>query len=82
MAAHQRRRRASGQAIGDVGKGPHRAFESLDVLNGSIDEKVDIFRGPDEAVENDRKAADQNVPNARFVQRFAECEEVFELRCA
>jgi hypothetical protein len=65
-----------------VGQYCHRALESLDVLNGSIDQKVDVFRGSDEAVENDRKAADQNVANTRLVQRFAEGEEVFELRCA
>jgi hypothetical protein len=33
-------------------------------------------------MENDREAADQNVPNALCVQRLAEREEVFELRCA
>jgi hypothetical protein len=33
-------------------------------------------------VEDDREAADQNVPNAFGVQGFAEREEVFELRCA
>jgi hypothetical protein len=33
-------------------------------------------------VKNDGEAADENVPNVFRVQRFAECEEVFELRCA
>ncbi len=34
------------------------------------------------AVEDDGKAADEDVANAFRVQRFAEREEVFELRCA
>jgi hypothetical protein len=41
-----------------------------------------VFCGANEAVEDHREAADQDVPDTFRVQRFAEREEVFELRCA
>jgi hypothetical protein len=57
-------------------------FQSLDVFGGCVDQKVNVFRGSDKAMKNDREATDQDVANAFGVQRFAEREEVFELRCA
>ncbi len=35
-----------------------------------------------EAIEDDCKTTDQDLPNAFGIQGFAEREEVFELRCA
>ncbi|HEX7678012.1 MAG TPA: hypothetical protein VF713_07810 [Thermoanaerobaculia bacterium] len=43
---------------------------------------IDVFRCANDSVEDDREAADQDVPDVFRVQRFAEREEVFELRCA
>ena len=44
--------------------------------------QIDVFRGWNEPVKDDCKAADECVPNTLRVQRFAEREEVFEFRCA
>jgi hypothetical protein len=58
------------------------ALQPLDVLCRSVDQEIDVFRGSNEAVGDNGKAANQDVPRARRVQRFTEGEEVFELRCA
>jgi hypothetical protein len=65
-----------------VGQHGHRAFQPLHVVRSRIDEQVDVLRGPNKTMQDDRESTDQNVPDALGVQRPAEREEVFELRCA
>lgn len=47
-----------------------------------IDQQVNVLRCSDETVEDDCKAADEDVANAFGIQRFAEVVEAFDLRCA
>lgn len=60
----------------------HGPLEALHVLRGSVDEQIDVFRRAYEALKNYGKAADQDIADAFGIQRFAEFEEVFELRRA
>jgi hypothetical protein len=46
-----------------IGQHGHRSLQPVHVVHGSIDQQIDVFRRPNEAVKDDRKAADQNVPN-------------------
>ena len=67
------------RVVGERRQGP---LDGRDVVVGGIDEQVDASRRPDEAVQNDREAADQDVADSFRVEGTAEGEEVFEFRCA
>jgi len=51
-------------------------------FSGEASQEINVFRCANEAAEDNREAADQDVPDAFRIQCFAEREEVFELRCA
>ncbi len=63
-------------AIALSGNTAMRPLQSHDVFARSVDQKVDVLRRSDEAVEDDRKAADEDVANAFSIQWSAEVEEV------
>jgi hypothetical protein len=44
----------------------------VSALRRSIDEEVDVFRVANETMKNDGEPADEDIPNALGVQRFAE----------
>jgi hypothetical protein len=73
-------------AVGQVGGAdrllrPGTAHQA-DVLRAVVDQQIDVLRGPDTAVSDDREAPDQDVTRARFVQRATDPDEVVDLRCA
>src|SRR5207237_2084626 len=70
------------QVNGIVGKRCNGAFQSPDVFDGRINQQVDVFGRSNETVQDDCEAANEDVSNAFVVQRFAEGDEVFELRRA
>ena len=54
----------------------------LHVFDGRIHQQIYVLGCADETVKNDRESADEYVADALGVQRFAERDEVFELRRA
>lgn len=42
----------------------HRSFDALHVFHRGVDEQIDVFRRANEAVQDDRETADQDVSDA------------------
>jgi hypothetical protein len=70
------------QSDGVVRKRSESLLQPPNVLFGRIDEKIDVLGRSNQPVQDDGKAADQQISDSFVIQGPADGDEVFELRRA